>query len=86
MNPLPPPATKPRRNRFLIALILFVISCFSSALVGLFLGQLGNLFYMMAGEAANCLAIPGFILLFLISFGLSFLINRLLRRWLVRSG
>lgn len=87
MNTLPPSSATiiPPKNRFLIALILFMISCLISSLFGLVLGQLGNLFYLMAGEAANCLVIPGFLLLFLISFALSFLINRLLSRWWVRS-
>jgi hypothetical protein len=54
-----------------------------SSVVGIVLGQMGNLLYKVMGEAANCLSIPGFLGLFLVTFGLSFLSNKLLRNWLI---
>jgi hypothetical protein len=55
-------------------------------LVGIVLGQMGNIIYKILGEAGSCLAIPGFCSLFLVTFGLSFLVNKLLRKWLINSG
>jgi len=72
-------------NRLALSfLIIPLISCMLSSTIGIILGQIGNLFYSLAGTAANCLAIPGFVLLFLISFGISFLSSQLMRKWWVK--
>ncbi len=57
-----------------------------SSVVGIVLGQIGNFLYKNLGQAAGCLSVPGFIGLFLISFGLSFLINRILRKLFSGKG
>jgi hypothetical protein len=79
-----PPRTA--RKSPLMVLVLPIIACMLSSVVGIIIGQLGNLLYTVLGEAANCLAIPGFFGLFLITFGLSFLCSKLLRKWLIRPG
>jgi hypothetical protein len=55
-------------------------------MVGVALGQMGNIIYSALGEAASCLSIPGLCGLFLMTVGLSYLINMLLRKWLIGSG
>ncbi len=76
---------KMQSNRLALSfLIIPLISCMLSSTIGIILGQIGNLFYSLAGTAANCLAIPGFVLLFLISFGISFLSSQLMRKWWVK--
>lgn len=80
------PVTKTKNKRIMLLLVLPLVSCIISSVVGIVLGQMGNLFYKVMGEAANCLSIPGFCGLFLVTFGLSFLSNKLLRRWLIGSG
>ncbi|GAB4416387.1 MAG: hypothetical protein Kow002_02150 [Anaerolineales bacterium] len=73
----------PKKNKSTIwVLIIPLISCMCSSVVGIVIGQIGNLFYKVIGQAAGCLAIPGFAGLFLVTFGLSFLSNKLLRKWL----
>lgn len=67
-------------------LLLFVLipaaSCILSSFVGILLGQVGNLLYAAVGQMSACLTVPGFFFLFGISFGLSFLFNKLLRHLL----
>jgi len=43
-----------------------------SSVAGIPLGRVDDLFYKVMGDAVNCLALPGFFSLFLISFGTSF--------------
>ncbi len=79
------PSRKMQSNRLALSfLIIPMISCAISSTIGIVLGQIGNLFYSLAGSAANCLAIPGFVMLFLISFGISYLSSQLLKKWLVK--
>ena len=78
--------TGPKKNRALLLLVIPLISCVISSVAGIVLGQLGNLFYLVLGDASKCLAIPGFCGLFLVTFGLSFLVNKLLRNWLFHPG
>jgi len=80
------PVTQLKNKPALLVLILPLVSCLLSSVVGIVLGQIGNLFYKVIGQAAGCLAIPGFIGLFLITFGLSFMSNKLLRKWFSGSG
>lgn len=80
------PVSQTKNNRMMLFLVLPLASCMLSSVVGIVLGQIGNLIYKIMGEAANCLALPGFCGLFLLTFGLSFLGNKLLRKWLVGSG
>jgi Fe2+ transport system protein B len=80
------PITQPKNKRFLLIFVLPLVSCLCSSLVGIVLGQMGNLLYKVAGESATCLAFPVFCGLFLVTFGLSFLVNKLLRKWLSNSG
>jgi len=77
------PVSQTKNKRTLLVLVLPLVSCMFSSVVGIVLGQMGNLFYKVMGEAANCLALPGFCGLFLVTFGLSFLSNKLLRKWLI---
>jgi len=71
-----------KHNTFLIAILLPAASCMLSSLVGILLGQVGNLLYAAVGQMSACLTVPGFFFLFGISFGLSFLFNKLLQRLL----
>lgn len=80
------PVSQDKNKRILLVFILPLVSCLLSSVVGIVLGQVGNLFYKVIGQAVGCLAIPGFIGLFLITFGLSFMSNKLLRKWLSGSG
>jgi len=80
------PITQLKNKRVLLVFILPLVSCMISSVVGIVLGQIGNFFYKVIGQAAGCLAIPGFIGLFLITFALSFMSNKLLRKWLSGSG
>jgi len=73
-------------KRPLMLLVLPLGACMFSSVVGIAIGQLGNLLYAVIGEAASWLALPGFCSLFLVTFGLSFLSTRFLRKWLVGSG
>ncbi|NQU29136.1 MAG: hypothetical protein HQ525_00555 [Anaerolineae bacterium] len=80
------PVTQNKNKPVLLVFIFPLVSCLLSSVVGIVLGQVGNLFYKIIGQAAGCLALPGFIGLFLITFGLSFMSNKLLRKWLSGSG
>lgn len=80
------PVTSKKNKGVLLVLILPLVSCSLSSIVGIVLGQVGNMIYKVLGEAATCLTIPGFISLFLITFGISFMSNKLLRKWLSGSG
>ena len=80
------PASQIKNKRIMLLFVLPLAGCMLSSVVGILLGQVGNLIYKVMGEAANCLAIPGFCGLFLITFGLSFLSNKLLKKWLIGSG
>ena len=80
------PASQTKNKRIMLLFALPLAGCMISSVVGILLGQVGNLIYKVTGNAANCLAIPGFCGLFLITFGLSFLSNKLLKKWLIGSG
>ena len=80
------PVTQTNNKRILLYLVLPLVSCMLSSVVGIVLGQMGNIIYKIMGEAAGCLSIPGFCGLFLVTFGLSFLSNKLLRKWLIGSS
>jgi hypothetical protein len=77
------PVIQPKNRRMLSILVLPLAGCMISSVAGLVFGQMGNLFYKVLGQAGNCLALPGFCGLFLITFGLSFLSSKLLKRWLI---
>ena len=79
------PVSQTKNKRILLVLVIPLATCIISSIVGILLGQMGNLIYMVMGQAASCLSIPGFCGLFLVTFGLSFLINKLLRKWLIGS-
>ncbi|MCU0613338.1 MAG: hypothetical protein MUE60_16335 [Candidatus Eisenbacteria bacterium] len=79
----PTPITK---GSPLILLAVPLVSCLCSSIVGISLGQVGNLIYPALGSAGVCLAIPGLGILFLITFGLSFLVNSLMRRLFAGAG
>ena len=80
------PETQPKNKRILLVLVIPLITCVISSLVGILLGQMGNIIYKIMGDAASCLVIPGFCGLFLVTFGLTFLVNKVLRKWLIGSG
>lgn len=79
------PVSQTKNKRILLVAVLPLVSCMFASVVGILLGQMGNLVYKVTGAAANCLSIPGFCGLFLVTFGLSFLSNKLLRKWLIDS-
>lgn len=64
----------------LLALLLPLLSCSITSVIGIIIGQVGNLIYRVLGNTAICLTIPGFIGLFALTVAISFLTNRLLRR------
>lgn len=74
------PKTPPRNNRLLAVVVLPLISCILTSIIGVLLGQIGNLFYVLTGEAGDVLALPAFCGLFLVTGGMSFLINKLLQK------
>ncbi len=80
------PVTKTKNKRLLLFLVLPLVSCSISSGVGILLGQLGNLLYKFMGQAAATLSILGFCGLFLVTFGLSFLSNALLKKWLISKN
>ncbi|MHC1781743.1 MAG: hypothetical protein AB9891_03085 [Anaerolineaceae bacterium] len=80
------PAPQPKNKRLMLIIVVPLVSCIISSMAGIFLGQIGNIFYKFLGESANCFSTPAFCGLFLVTFGLSFLCNKLLQKWLVRSG
>ena len=82
MNENVPPKLNKRLGALLVPALL---SCICSSTAGLFLGQVGNVLYKLTGEAGACLAIPGFVLLFLITGSISYFGNKLIARWLKRS-
>lgn len=53
------PISQPKNRRIMVLFVLPLLSCAISSLVGIVLGQMGNIFYLVLGEAANCLAFPG---------------------------
>lgn len=74
------------RNRRLGALLLpALLSCICSSTTGLVLGQIGNMFYKLMGAAGTCVAVPGFVLLFLITGSMSYFGNKLIARLLKRT-
>jgi small neutral amino acid transporter SnatA (MarC family) len=79
------PIPQLKNRRILPVLVIPLLACMISSIVGILLGQIGNIIYKILGESAKCLAIPGFCGLFLVSFGLSFFTNKLLRKRLVGS-
>jgi len=80
------PVAQQKNKRTLLVLIIPLVTCMISSVVGIVLGQMGNIIYKILGEAGSWLALPGFCGLFLVTFGLSFLVNKLLRKWLIRPG
>lgn len=80
------PVSPTKDKRVLLVFVLPLVSCMCSSVVGIVIGQIGNFLYTILGQAAGCLSVPGFIGLFLITFGLSFLSNKMLRKWLSRKG
>jgi hypothetical protein len=75
-----------QNKRFLLVFVLPLVSCICSSMVGIVLGQIGNIVYAAMGEAGSCLSIPGLCGLFLLTVGVSYLINMLMRNWFVGSG
>jgi hypothetical protein len=83
-----PPSRSPQKSKnksLLAVLVLPFVSCLGSSVIGLVLGQIGNQVYKILGPSAACLSVPGFIVLFLLTFGLSFLGNKLLRKMVLGS-
>jgi hypothetical protein len=83
-----PPSSPPAKNNksCLMVFILPLVSCMVSSGIGLVLGQIGNQIYKLLGDSAKCLALPGFVGLFLITFGISFFSATLLRKWFSGSA
>jgi len=72
----PDPNPQNKNNRKIKALILPFISFGISSVIGIIIGQIGNLVYSSLGDLANCMVLPGFVGLFLITFTLSFFVNQ----------
>jgi hypothetical protein len=85
-HPISDRVTQRKNGSIVSILVLPLAGCMISSAMGLVLGQIGNLFYRLLGESGNCLALPGFCGLFLVTFGLSFLGSKLLKMLLVRPG
>ena len=79
------PAGKPKNGRLMSMLVIPLAGCLISSVVGIILGQMGNVFYKVLGAAGNCMALPGFFILFMVTFAISFLSNNLLRKVLATS-
>ena len=75
------PVSQINNKRTLLLWVIPLVSCMFSSVVGIVLGQGGNIVYKVLGDSANCLAVPGFCGLFLVPFGLSLLVNKLLKKW-----
>jgi hypothetical protein len=73
-----------KNKPIVLVVVLPLISCVLSSVAGIVIGQLGNLLYSVLGGVADYVSIPGFCGLFLVTAGLSFLSNMLLRKWLIR--
>jgi ABC-type dipeptide/oligopeptide/nickel transport system permease subunit len=72
-----------KKNKLLILIVIPLLSCGFSSIVGLVLGQIGNQIYKLLGQSAACLSIPGFLLLFLLTFTISFFGSKLIRKKII---
>lgn len=77
---------KKQNNSILFVLLIPIVSCIISSIIGIVIGQVGNLVYLGAGDAGNWLAIPGFCFLFLMTMGISFLITWLSKKLLAKKA
>jgi hypothetical protein len=73
-------------RKTLMVLVFPLVSCLLSSVVGIVLGQIGNFILAVLGESAICLAIPGLFALFVLTFGLSFICNRLITKLFQKSS
>lgn len=69
------------RYRVIILFLIPFASCIASAIAGVIVGQAGNLFYAVIGDAADVVCIPAYCLLFFLTAGISYLINALMKKW-----
>ena len=65
-------------------LVIPLIACVITSCIGMVLGQFGNLLYRAAGDAGPLLSIPGFLGLFIMSTGISFLVAWLLKKLFIK--
>lgn len=72
-----------KNKRFILLVVIPLIACILSSIIGIIFGQVGNLLFAVLGDVPNFLTFLIFFGLFLVSFGLSFLISWLLKKWLV---
>jgi uncharacterized membrane protein len=72
-----------KNKRFILLVVIPLIACILSSIIGIILGQVGNLLFAVLGDVPNFLTFLIFFGLFLVTFGLSFLISWLLKKWLV---
>lgn len=81
------PSTPQTKNkRFMLLIVIPLISCILSSVIGILFGQVGNLFYaILGGGTSNFLTFSIFCGLFFVTFGLSLFLNWLLKKWLVSS-
>jgi uncharacterized membrane protein len=75
--------SKPKNKRFMLLVVIPLIACILSSVIGIILGQIGNLLFTMLGDTSNFFTFSIFCGLFLVTLGLSFLINWLLKKWLI---
>jgi len=72
-------------KRFIILFVIPLASCVVSSIIGIIIGQAGNLLYAMTGGVPNVVCIPAYCFLFLFTAGASFLVNLLLKRWFYKT-
>jgi hypothetical protein len=72
----------PTSTRPPVALLPTVLASVFACVVGGVLGQVGNLIYASLGDVGMCIAVPGAVLLFLITGAISFFSTRLLSKWM----
>jgi len=76
---------RPKNKRFMLLVVIPLISCILSSVIGIIFGQIGNLLFAIFGDTSIFLTFSIFCGLFLMTFTLSFLINWLLKKWLIFS-
>lgn len=76
-------SAKPQK-RLMALVVIPLLSCGFSSLVGILIRQAGNLVLTRLGEAPGLIIVPLFCGLFAVSFGLSFLFSWPLRKLLLR--
>lgn len=78
-----PKTGKKSNQRLMLWVVIPLFSCAISSLIGMAIGQIGNLLLSIFGSPPTVLIVMVFLGLFVLSFGLSFFLNGWLRKWLL---